>query len=99
MLALPERALPDLPQPQPAGPLRSFAQVPTQLMQELTRLRSAELPANAAGVPGRLDPTPVPAPSEAIGPRAGVGAADLAANETRSGEIRSDTVGRLLQDR
>jgi hypothetical protein len=67
MLALPDRALPDLPRPEPAGPLRTFAQVPTELMQELTRLRSAEVAASASGIPGRLDPTPMPAPDDAIG--------------------------------
>jgi len=66
-ISLPDRSLPEIPMPEPAGPLRSFAQVPTELMQELTRLRSAAQASLAAGVPGRLDPTPLPAPDDAIG--------------------------------
>ncbi|MEM6739431.1 MAG: hypothetical protein AAF646_04895 [Pseudomonadota bacterium] len=58
------------PQPipaEPAGPLKTYAQIPTEMMQEISRLREEAAEANAQGVPGRNDPTPMPASPTAIG--------------------------------
>lgn len=53
---------------EPAGPLKTYAQIPTEMMQEITRLREEAAEGNAQGVPGRNDPTPMPASPDAIGP-------------------------------
>jgi len=62
---------PDLPllRPEPAGPLKTFAQIPMEIVQEITRLREEAEQARISGVPGRNDPTPMPARPEAIGAR------------------------------
>ena len=64
-------------QPRPAedtGRLQSFAQIPTEVMQEISRLRQEAAESKAQGVPGRNDPTPMPASPEAIGQTSGPGA-------------------------
>ncbi|MEO1680576.1 MAG: hypothetical protein AAFU80_20715 [Pseudomonadota bacterium] len=69
-----ERALgieePPFPAPtnRPAGPLKTFAQVPTEVMEEVSRRTAEEIQAQAKGVPDRNDPTPMPASPQAIGP-------------------------------
>ncbi len=55
--------------PEPAGPLKTFAQIPMQIVQEITRWREEAEQGRAAGIPGRNDPTPMPARPEAIGAR------------------------------
>ena len=61
-----ERADPSVAQPG-AGPLKTFAQIPTEVMQEISRLREEAAAENVAGIPGRNDPTPMPASPAAIG--------------------------------
>jgi hypothetical protein len=61
-----ERADPAVAQPG-AGPLKTFAQIPTEVMQEISRLREEAAAENVAGIPGRNDPTPMPASPAAIG--------------------------------
>lgn len=51
----------------PAAPLRSFAQIPTQMIQEINRMREDFAAIKARGIEGRSDPTPMPARPEAIG--------------------------------
>jgi hypothetical protein len=58
---------PIIAQPEPAGPLKTFAQIPTEVMQEISRLREEAAAQSAQGVPGRNDPTPMPASPAAIG--------------------------------
>ena len=58
---------PEAPRSEPVGPLKTYAQIPTEMMQEISRLREEAAAANAKGVPGRNDPTPMPAAPEAIG--------------------------------
>lgn len=55
--------------PDPAGPLKTYAQIPMEIVREITRLREEAAEAQAAGIPGRNDPTPMPARPEAIGAR------------------------------
>jgi hypothetical protein len=50
-----------------AGPLKTFAQIPTEVMQEISRLREEAAAENVGGIPGRNDPTPMPASPAAIG--------------------------------
>lgn len=54
----------------PAAPLRSFAQIPTEMVQEIIRIRENKASDSAKGIDGRQDPTPMPARSDAIGPAA-----------------------------
>jgi len=49
------------------GPLKTFAQIPTEVMQEISRLREEAEARNVGGIPGRNDPTPVLASPAAIG--------------------------------
>jgi hypothetical protein len=55
--------------PEPAGPLKTYAQIPMEIVREITRLREEAAEAQAAGIAGRNDPTPMPARPEAIGAR------------------------------
>lgn len=54
--------------PRPAPPLKSFAQIPMKVVEEISRLREEAARETAQGVPGRSDPTPVPAANQAIAP-------------------------------
>lgn len=56
------------PNVRPAPPLKSFATIPTAMMEEIERLRQEAAERAAKGVEGRADPTPVPAREDAIGP-------------------------------
>ncbi|MEM1431775.1 MAG: hypothetical protein AAGG09_20140 [Pseudomonadota bacterium] len=58
---------PEAPRQEPVAPLKTYAQIPTEMMQEISRLREEAAEANAQGVPGRNDPTPMPAAPAAIG--------------------------------
>ncbi|RDC71204.1 hypothetical protein DLJ49_15320 [Rhodovulum sp. 12E13] len=55
--------------PEPAGPLKTYAQIPMEIVREITRLREEAAEAQAAGISGRNDPTPMPARPDAIGAR------------------------------
>jgi hypothetical protein len=57
---------------EPAGPLKTFAQIPTEVMQEISRLREEAAQSNILGVRGRNDPTPMPASADAIGAQSGL---------------------------
>ena len=54
--------------PRPAPPLRSFAQIPTEVMEQISLLRQQGAAPDPRGVPGRNDPTPVPAPAILVSP-------------------------------
>ena len=59
----------DMPEmPRPAPPLKTFATIPTEITAEIARIRE-EAAMRRPGGPGN-DPTPMPAPAEAIGPSA-----------------------------
>ncbi|MEM9250446.1 MAG: hypothetical protein AAGB05_17350 [Pseudomonadota bacterium] len=55
------------PPPEPAGPLKTYAQIPTEMVREISRLREEAAEEKVQGVPGRNDPTPMPASPDAIG--------------------------------
>lgn len=53
--------------PSRAGGQQAFAEIPMRVMEEIARLRDDTASRNASGVPGRNDPTPMPASPQAIG--------------------------------
>ena len=57
------------PRDDPSGPLKTYAQIPMEIVQEISRLREEAAQMQIEGVPGRNDPTPMPARPEAIGAR------------------------------
>jgi len=63
------RADPVGPRDDPSGPLKTYAQIPMEIVQEISRLREEAAQMQIEGVPGRNDPTPMPARPEAIGTR------------------------------
>jgi len=62
-----EPDVPQLPQARPAAPLKSFAQIPTEVMAEISRLREEAAEATDTAPIEREDPTPMPASERAIG--------------------------------
>jgi hypothetical protein len=67
---------PEPPRPAPAGPLMTYAEIPSEVMKKIAELREELAGEKARGIPGRPDPTPMPADSAAIGaPRRQDGAA------------------------
>ena len=57
----------ELPRPEPAGPLKSYAQIPMEIIKQINRLREEAAQAHSEEIPGRNDPTPMPASPSAIG--------------------------------
>ena len=64
----PEEFPPEPPRPAPAGPLKTYAEIPSEVMKKIAELREELAGEKARGIPGRADPTPMPADAAAIGP-------------------------------
>ncbi len=67
----PEEFPPEPPRPAPAGPLKTYAEIPSEVMKKIAELREELAGQRARGIPGRADPTPMPADAAAIGAKPG----------------------------
>lgn len=63
-----EEIVPAVDEPRPVPPLKSFANIPMQVVEEISKIREEAAKENAEGANGRPDPTPVPAADQAIAP-------------------------------
>lgn len=61
-----DRDMPRIIPVRPGAP-QSLARIPTEIMEEISRLRAEAEQARVGGVPGRNDPTPMPASPQSIG--------------------------------